>query len=245
MRRSFELSLTQHADSLAAAPPDDDAILASTAPPIEHDGDEAAIATSDTATVSRFLHVDQMVLYSSTWKVPVLYIRAYARAVEGGAHISPLSLEELLESPLFLSTKGTSTPLTSLLESDDSKSDDGNDTASEGHHDGSNAETAAYFPPISMCSSPLGDDEGAGESWQLQLVPWLYLHPCQTAQMVGEMLAAAEDEEKSSEGKGKRQHETQDESNKEGKQGLRYLEAFLAICASAVEMRGGNDGMTP
>ena len=187
-------------------------------------------------------------LYSSTWKVPVLYLRAYARR-EGGAaaDVTPLPLDELLKSPLFLGPANTSTPLTALIEGADRNGDDGQCATTEAHNDGDDAAAAAaaYFPPISLCSSPLGDDDDAsGESWQLQLVPWLYLHPCQTAQMVGEMLAAAEDEEKSSEGKGKRQHETQEESGDEGKQGLRYLEAFLAICASAVEMRGGNDAMT-
>lgn len=64
----------------------------------------------------------------------------------------------------------------------------------------------AYFPPITIADHPANGH------------PSVYLHPCQTAQVIGEMLP----------------HRDEGDPNF----GRRYLEAFLAICASAVEMRG-------
>lgn len=74
----------------------------------------------------------------------------------------------------------------------------------------------AYFPPLSLSDHPITS------------LPCISLHPCQTAVVIGEMMQS------------RGISAEQDDDHQEGEEsvyGREYLEAFMTICASAVEMR--------
>lgn len=104
----------------------------------------------------------------------------------------------------------------------------------------------AYFPPIAPCEWPLpptrashsamttnarqrgsGEDDGTDEPPQ---VAWS-LHPCQTSAVVGEMLEVGSQRE------GTAGHGSVSKGEDDTRWSKRYIECFVAICASAVEMR--------
>lgn len=104
----------------------------------------------------------------------------------------------------------------------------------------------AYFPPIAPCEWPLpptrasqsampagawprrGGDEGEDDQPQ---VAWS-LHPCQTSAVVAELLEVGSQRE------GAGDSDTFSSQKDDSKRSKRYVECFVAICASAVEMRG-------
>lgn len=189
------------------------------------------------------IRVDQLVLYSSTWKVPVLYLGILSAAHSEGGRI--VTLPEMLASSLFHASsvgQGTTPPL--------------QQQRFEGEADiGTNSQASlAYFPALTTCEYPLGDEDGSFSAYEAAVGPhglWMYLHPCQTAQVVGEILAAARppawikhqgaisqssgEPEGDVPSKSPSNRVSHDEHRRN--EAKRYLEAFMAVCASAVEMR--------
>lgn len=170
--------------------------------------DPASAPAGASGSLTGSLTVTQSIFYSSTWHVPVLWLDAY-RTADG----SPLGLEDILQSGLFhrllptaqldeVTPEGAKSVFATTL-----------DPLLAREANAEKAEDApAYFPPLSTADHPLTS------------LPSIFLHPCQTAAVVGEMVQA------------------------DGKGGYRaYLEAFMTVCASAVEMRAGDaslDGLS-
>lgn len=105
----------------------------------------------------------------------------------------------------------------------------------------------AYFPPIAPCEWPLpptrashsamttnAGQRGSGEDDETDEPPQVAwsLHPCQTSAVVGEMLEVGSQRE------GAGDSGTFSSQEDDSKRSKRYVECFVAICASAVEMRG-------
>jgi hypothetical protein len=154
---------------------DDTELLDSMAVTEEEGGNGTATGSlSNSQTIS----VTQSICYSSTWKVPVLYLEA------SDADGSPLSVEALCSSPVFMS-KG-----------EDAKSDT------------KDVDGLAVFPTVSI-----GENPGNGHNSA-------YLHPCETAKYIATLL-----EEEGSKG-----------------DDVKYIESFVMLCSSVVEMRPGSKG---
>lgn len=192
--------------------------------------EDVAVASPSSSKVSAdpdcsIFEIDQLILYSSTWKVPILYLSA--RPSESRHDESAVSLSELLTSSLFHAgpSQADATPLQHLLHP--STREVAMSSGSSGPIEPSQLTYGpAYFPPVSTSECPLGDSFDQREGSALSRRQWLYLHPCQTATLVGEMMAAREQH-----GQGPGLHEKAVASP------MHYIEAFMAICASAVEMR--------
>lgn len=183
----------------------------------------------------------QEIFYSSTWSTPVLYLQAHH--TETG---HPLCLEEMMDPRLGVFLPGedgegsSSTPqrgagtvrrsrLHALLPQSsaaaagdrENGSEDGETLTEPLAEDGalpvSNEDriAPAYFPPLSQSDHPITS------------LPCISLHPCQTAVVIGEMMQARSVIQ-----------EKDDDHREESVYGKEYLEAFITICANAVEMRG-------
>lgn len=150
-------------------------------------------------------HVTQTITYSSTWHVPVLWVDGWVTDAAGA--VRALTIDDVLEMSCcpHKADGSASNTLKPLLRADhkDDESEADSDVGSR---------VAAYFPPVTLADHPTSGR------------PSMFLHPCQTAQVVGEML------------------EELDIAQGDGEFGRRYLEAFMAICASAIEMRNGGEG---
>ncbi|UZJ57169.1 hypothetical protein CBS101457_006489 [Exobasidium rhododendri] len=153
---------------------DQDAALLDSMAVAEDDNDEATTSTSAGMTIS----VTQTVCYSATWKVPVLYLEATDSSG------SPLSVEDLCASPLFLSKESSI------------------------HASSQVADGLAIFPTISMGENPANGHDSA------------YLHPCETAKWIATLL----------------------ESESKSDSSVSFLESFMMLCGTVVEMRPGNKG---
>ncbi|CAO1615825.1 unnamed protein product [Parajaminaea phylloscopi] len=198
------------------------------------------------------LKVTQVVLYSKTWRVPVLYLHVCPTDLSNGW--TP-TLSDTLASSLFhasafehgILNARTQAGIDGFAATSADADEDG-----DAHHQPSSApgacERLAYFPPVTACESPLGDDgdpsplAGATDTTPMPypLGLWLYLHPCQTAAVVGEMMAAITPVTADGDGHGSHQQDgVQDHAcaSQQVNDAERYLHAFMAVCASAVVMR--------
>jgi hypothetical protein len=175
------------------------------------------------------------IFYSSTYSTPVLYLHAHYTQTG-----QDLSLEEMMDPRLGVFLPGEDgrgnspegaegsrrSTLHALLPRESSGGRGGDegptlavplveDDASTASKD--EAVPPAYFPPLSLSDHPITS------------LPCISLHPCQTAVVIGEMMQSHGVSAK------------RDGDHHEGEEsvyGREYLEAFMTICASAVEMRG-------
>ncbi|CAO1634348.1 unnamed protein product [Sympodiomycopsis kandeliae] len=211
---------------------DDDMLLNNS---LEHGSEDATVFTeelqSNRPPQAPAVHLAQSIVYSTTWRVPVLWLDGWVSNSQDGigqssdaSAVRGLTVDDVLnmKATAHQETNGRDQPSESeehdageelnysantirpLLQhppSDHSMDDDGDEVS----------DARAYFPPITLADHPVNGR------------PSMYLHPCQTAQIIGEMLQADADVT------------TLDETE----HAQRYLQAFLTVCASAIEMRDG------
>lgn len=194
---------------------------------VESDG-----TSSSEVSGIELLTLTQSIHYSSTWRVPVLWLQAY-RSKDG----SPLTLDELLTSgcPVFhdarrINDDGPQTLFPLMQRQEQDSTDELEYQLDQEETDRPTTGRTAYFPPLSTSDHPATG------------LPAICLHPCQTATVIGEMLASSteatrwstmpESSETAEGGQLRAGDRVDDDSY-----ARQYLEAFMTLCASAVEMR--------
>lgn len=235
MQRSFELPMTVP-PGMDLTTTDEDLTACSINEPLDPTIAKGAGTSSSEVSGIELLTLTQSIHYSPTWRVPVLWLQAH-RSSNG----SPLTLEELLTSdcPVFHDARHASTggqqtlfPLMQQRGHTTQAEEQTGDALSE-EEDVKTEETTgrmAYFPPLSTSDHPVTG------------LPAICLHPCQTATVIGEMLASSteatrwstmSESSETAEGGQQRAGDRVDDDS----YARQYLEAFMTLCASAVEMR--------
>ncbi|PWN49613.1 hypothetical protein IE53DRAFT_388151 [Violaceomyces palustris] len=142
---------------------------------------------AQTQEARQLVTVDQSILWSPTWQVPVLHFSA---SWQDG---SPLSLTELLESPVFV--RSTAFDPTSVSQDPGESCD---------------------LPQISQGEHPVT----GRPSW--------FLHPCHTAELLSQILGAPNPDPELL---------PILESDRRKRPGSEYIEAFMMMLSSDVQMR--------
>ncbi|KAN0060265.1 hypothetical protein ACQY0O_007594 [Thecaphora frezii] len=176
----------------------------------EDEEDEATAGPGWRSGEERQVVVHQTIAWSATWRVPVLYF--YVTDCGGRT----LTLDELIASPVFHRRGTLDQALRSeRLENDADAAATATATETETERAKVLEEELASFPPVSQ-----GEDPFTGQ-------PCLFLHPCETAKVLGAV-------------RGSRCSDAENAAAEKESDGwqLGYLESFMMLCATAIEMRG-------